>query len=496
MMVYRRRFRGSLFAILAGVVLILGCEAYLLWQIREERWHSAEQSAENILNTLSSAINRNLRVVDLSLGGVQDALEHRDLSGMDSDTRNMLLFDRSGNAEYLGSMLVLTPAGDILFDSGSAIPRKGNFSDRDYFKAQIDRQGFTFLSRPYESRLRAGDPSIALSRRITGPDGRFEGVVMGDIRLVYFKDLFSQVHLGSKGTISLISFDGRVLMRSPSTNGSGDVDFDVSNSPVFQHMKSGPVRFFTAKASIDGVRRHYVYDRVGNYPLVLTVAFAVDDVFREWRIQAAAFAALGLLVSAAILLLALALQRAVTREKRMKTEMEVLATTDALTGLANRRHFEHVLAKEWSRAARQREPLSLLVIDIDHFKAVNDRFGHATGDDLLREVAVQIRNAIRRPDDLAARYGGEEFAALLPNTDETGARLIAERIRLAVAEAGCPDRAGGHVRATVSIGISTMLATPSAPLDELFRLADKALYRAKDGGRNQTMLLNDTSLDP
>ncbi|MGU3494308.1 diguanylate cyclase [Xanthobacteraceae bacterium A53D] len=482
--------RGFLVAILAAVGLTLCFEAYLLWQIRQERWNNAVQSAQNVLRTLSTSIERNLNTVDLSLSGVQDALENYDMSGLDPAMRNMLLFDRAANAEYLGSMLVLSPNGNIVYDSGSLVPRIVNFADRDYFQAQKERRNRTFLSSPYESRVRQGDPSIALSRRITLPDGGFGGVVIGAIRLAYFKDLFSHVTIGRGGVISLTGFDGHLVMRVPTSDGRGNVNQDVSKSPTFQRMMQGPVSYFSSRSAIDGVTRHYVYERIGSYPLVLAVAFSVDQVFRDWFRQALALGGLGLFISGALVLLAMALQRALKREMKMKGEMESLATTDGLTGLANRRHFETVLAREWAQAARTGDHLSLLVIDVDHFKTVNDRYGHAVGDEMLKVIAGCIRASVPANAVLSARYGGEEFAVLLAGLDEAPTREVAERIRLATAQASCANGDGGQVTATVSIGISTLKAVPSVPLNDLFRLADKALYLAKANGRNRTILLD------
>jgi diguanylate cyclase (GGDEF)-like protein len=126
------------------------------------------------------------------------------------------------------------------------------------------------------------------------------------------------------------------------------------------------------------------------------------------------------------------------RIKQLTDELRRAALTDALTGLANRRRFDEQLERERQRALRQCEPLSLLMIDIDHFKAYNDRYGHRAGDACLRQVARAIESQARRPCDEAARYGGEEFALLLPLTDESGARYIADALVAAVVELALP----------------------------------------------------------
>jgi diguanylate cyclase (GGDEF)-like protein len=163
-----------------------------------------------------------------------------------------------------------------------------------------------------------------------------------------------------------------------------------------------------------------------------------------------------------------------------------LATSDALTGVANRLQFDLVFEREWKRAHREVEPLALLLIDIDHFKAFNDRFGHLEGDRCLKRVAATLQNEVKRPTDLAARYGGEEFVVLLPNTDNAGAIAVAESIRAAVERQGRDDAVtNGQTAVTVSVGLATCLPETGVGPEQLVAAADQALYAAKAAGRNR-----------
>jgi diguanylate cyclase (GGDEF)-like protein len=163
--------------------------------------------------------------------------------------------------------------------------------------------------------------------------------------------------------------------------------------------------------------------------------------------------------------------------------LNVLATTDPLTGLANRRHFLSVAEAEWSRFQRYLRPLALLMIDIDHFKMVNDRYGHACGDDVLRAIANACRSG-QRTSDVVGRLGGEEFAILLPETDQDAAMRVAERIRQSI-ESETRSFEKVYFRVTVSVGIAAATASMSG-FHSLLRHADKALYEAKAAGRNRT----------
>lgn len=171
-------------------------------------------------------------------------------------------------------------------------------------------------------------------------------------------------------------------------------------------------------------------------------------------------------------------------------DLENLAMVDALTGIANRRTFDDVLQREYGRAARSDEPLAVLMIDVDNFKAYNDHYGHGAGDECLRRVAQALRAELRRAGDFIARYGGEEFCVILPNTEEAGALNVATRLRAAVtglaishAHSGVAD----HV--TVSIGAAARrLSANSGERSTIHREADEALYAAKSQGRDRVTL--------
>lgn len=167
-------------------------------------------------------------------------------------------------------------------------------------------------------------------------------------------------------------------------------------------------------------------------------------------------------------------------------QLEVLSRHDPLTGLANRRHFDEVKEDEYQRALRNGQPLSLLICDIDHFKAFNDHFGHAAGDQCLRAVAHAMNDAITRSGDALARIGGEEFAILLPATDLAAACQVAERVRLAVFDlhiAHAASTTGPYV--TISMGVAQLVIGQTSHFGALFDRADQALYRAKANGRDR-----------
>lgn len=163
-----------------------------------------------------------------------------------------------------------------------------------------------------------------------------------------------------------------------------------------------------------------------------------------------------------------------------------LVAVDALTGIANRRHFDRALERELRRTRREQQPLSLIFLDLDEFKRFNDTYGHARGDDVLRSVAHTLDETFRRGGDLVARYGGEEFAVVLPGVDGRRASLYAERLRRRIWRLSIPYGASQVTdRVTISGGVATVAATQVTSASELMLAADRALYRAKCLGKNR-----------
>jgi diguanylate cyclase (GGDEF)-like protein len=179
------------------------------------------------------------------------------------------------------------------------------------------------------------------------------------------------------------------------------------------------------------------------------------------------------------------------RLKRQSDLLRSLARLDGLTGLANRRHFDDVLAAEWRRCARSAKPLSLILIDLDHFKRFNDRYGHQAGDACLRQVAATFKAAFTRSFDLVARYGGEEFVCVLPETSLEGAEAKSQKLERSVRELRIPHEDSDVAQriVTISVGVAVSMPASGAECAELVLCADRSLYMAKDAGRGQVKAL-------
>jgi diguanylate cyclase (GGDEF)-like protein len=259
----------------------------------------------------------------------------------------------------------------------------------------------------------------------------------------------------------------------------------------------------TRVSSVDGIERQLVFQNLERYPLFVAVALSTSELLADWKadvILQTAFIAL-LVATLAIVGLRLVAQisrRAATEAdlrrsqgdlEAMNRRLEVVAREDALTGLASRRELDRVLAIECVRAHRAHAPIGLVMLDVDHFKGYNDRYGHATGDECLRGIARTIASCVGRGGDLAARYGGEEFAIVLPGSDAPGAVAVAEKIWQAVRDLHLAHEGSPKGIVTISAGVASLVAqgAPIAP-NELIRRADAALYKAKHAGRDSVRL--------
>ncbi|MEH3146696.1 MAG: sensor domain-containing diguanylate cyclase [Methylobacterium frigidaeris] len=471
--------------ILPGILAPLGMlivSALMLLELRQDAWDKAEQTSRNLMQVIERDIARNIELLDLSLRGVQENLRAPGLDEASPQVRQLTLFDRSTTAKDIGIMLVLDEHGRPRDSSPPLLDRSGDYSDRGYFKAHVARPDLGLhIGPPLISRV-SGEGMLPLSRRITKPDGSFGGVAVATLKLSYFQGLLDHLGLGREGAINLYHRDGTRIMRHPYV--AADIGENIAGTANFERFRREGAGSFVGVSFRDGVRRHYTFTGVNDLPLLFNVALSAREIDAEWRTKAAVISGIVLILCGLTVGLVLLFARELNRRAAVEAELARLSMTDVLTGLPNRRRFDGALDQAWGEAARSGKPLSLLVVDADHFKRYNDRYGHAVGDEVLRALARSLSASVHRPEDLVCRIGGEEFTVLLPDTNEAGAWRIAGRVHDAVAGLAVPAAGIGAGSVTVSIGLAAF-AQAGDPAD-LVRLADEALYAAKAGGRNQT----------
>jgi diguanylate cyclase (GGDEF)-like protein len=471
------------------VIAIIGIVTFLLIREHAGAQEAATRSATTIAQLIDADVLRTVELYDLTLQGVIAAAQRDDLKQVSPQIRHLALFDRSTTARFKGDILLLDKHGDVLAESSKIEPRHSNFADRDYFLAHAsNRDSGMFISRPFKPRCDCEDSNewrISFSRRITSPTGEFLGVVVASMRLTYFDQLFNSLNIGNDSTLNIINDEGILLAQKPYLE-HDSIGKSFANRPNVLRILRESSGSFNSVSSIDQQQRLYTFSKVGNLPLTVIVALSGNDVFAAWRRTTMVISGATGVLCIGLLWLTWLLCRELRLRHSAERELAQLAATDALTGVANRRTLDLTLRHEWFRAQRSGMPLSLLMIDADHFKAFNDRHGHQGGDDALRTVAKVIAANVRRPADLVARYGGEEFSVILAETDGAGAQQIAEHIRTAVEQ--LPRVEGDESPITVSIGISTWTTRSDISLEQLLFAADKALYQAKESGRNRVVV--------
>lgn len=500
------KFKRPSVTVLASIFVFAVCSSLLVldglrsWDALAVRLQDMETATGKLTFAVAHQADNAIKAADVIVGSVVERVEHDGTSPAALNRLHLVLQSLVAQLPQLNGLFIYDEHGNWLADSLPALPSGLNNADRAYFIFhRTHPEHDLHIGSPVVSRS-TGKWVIPVSRRIDHPDGSFAGVALATLDIDYFRTFFESLDLGHDGTMALISDDGIMLLRRPFN--PRDIGRDITAGVLYQsYLSYDPKKAKLFKFIQDGTTRWTSYHSLDNYPLFIAASFAKDDLLVDWRNNT-------ILQSAGTLTLALLLAffgSRLVRQIRLREEaeaelvhardalevlnrkLEKLAMQDGLTGLANRRHFDLTLAREFSRAARNRTPLALVMIDIDFFKQFNDLYGHPAGDECLRTVSRAIRGQTPgRPGDLAARYGGEEMAVLLPDTDLAGAMVVAQRIRSAIHELELPHRGSAAGILTISAGVDALVPQRELHTPEsLIQSADKALYVAKSCGRDR-----------
>jgi diguanylate cyclase (GGDEF)-like protein len=455
------------FALCLSAALI-GIEAWQMWHVREASLRSANIVTASLAESLSQQIESTLKTADTVVATLAQRVE---VEGENPDTLQRLYELMTSLASALPAiheMGLTDKDGNAIVKSLVPRPVGMNYHERDYFRylSSHDTRD-VFIGQPVKSKV-DGSVNITVSRRINTKDGAFAGIVVASVSMNFFRRLFETVQLKSGGFISLVSDDGTLLANSPASFGDGEL----------AAMAAAPAGSLEYPSPDNNVMRLGAFNHLQHYPMTTVVAQNSSSVLSDWYGQLRVHGAIVLSILAVIGVLGHRVGLA-NRTTRLQ------ALCDGLTGLANRRCFNETIQREFHRAARSARPLSLIMVDIDLFKAFNDQYGHPSGDSCLRAVSAAVQGVLRRPRDVAARYGGEEFAILLPETDLAGAVQTVRDMQAAVRALGIRHEVSPLGVVTLSAGVASWrpghLIKMSAGLVEA---ADEALYEAKARGRN------------
>jgi len=495
---------GKLLPLMRGFVILvsfslLACVLWLVTSARLARLEEASRASESLTTALAQHARDTLRIVDTNLLGLVERLEVDGTVAGQLPRVQRLMEQRSQEIPGLQSLFVFGRKGDVLASSYGVLVSYDAL-ERRYFRWHLaHKTQEVHIGAPIRGKF-SEQWVIPVSRRFNDDNGDFAGIVMGSLRVDYFREIYQNLGIGHQGTVSLWRTDGILLAHQPDTHARQDMAQTA--------LRAGTGRGSFILPQQDGDKL-YSYQKLTRYPLMVMSGLSQAEVLENWRSET-----FWQLLFAVVLMLLFnlfgfylnrlmkneldtraALQQARDRLAEQSAQLEQLALKDELTGLANRRHFMACLREEVLRATRRQETLSLLLVDVDFFKQYNDLNGHVEGDECLRKIANVLLHGQKRPGDLAARYGGEEFCLLLGSpTESHGAKKVAEQIRgmleqMAIHHAGSPL---GVI--TISIGIHSLLpqaGNVQAAIETLLQSADSALYRAKAAGRNCAVVYAD-----
>ncbi|MFC3533318.1 diguanylate cyclase [Vogesella facilis] len=509
-----RAFRHfSEWLLLAGILIAVG--GALWWGRYHE--HEAVKGREQQrlvaqVKLLDANLYRQLDALRRALGSIRSSIPQWQEEGKLRERAASRLTAFAQTMVGVRGLAIIDKQGIIVASSNPSVVGR-DVSARPYFTrgARDDRGELLYVNSPVKNSQNLW--LLTLSRKVVDTQGQFAGLVIASLDREEFQILLASSRYSADMTVTLAHGDRVNFMTLPESPHAAPGS-QISVGAITRLTASQP--FALAEEEREDTTRLVAAYRVQpaglnmDKPLLLELSRSMAGMYAEWKATTAAwvagylvlvlFSVLGLLVvhgrRRELKAIALRNERTLREKNRaleaanqlleaQRTQLQSMAFMDGLTGIANRRHFDEALSREWQHCRRKQLPLSLLVLDLDHFKQLNDHYGHQAGDTCLQQVAQVLQLELFRAHDLAARYGGEEFVCLLPECELEEARLKAEQIRMAIEACAIPNataNAAGIL--TASIGVACRIPQPTDNAEALISHADTALYRAKAAGRN------------
>jgi diguanylate cyclase (GGDEF)-like protein len=381
---------------------------------------------------------------------------------------------------YIQTMFITDSQGQIMSWTGPGFAP--DISDRDYVVAHQGKDLGVFIGVPMHSKVRPGTWIFGVSLGMRDRQGQLTHIVGAVVALLPLLEIFDRVDMPQGTHLMVTDLEGRIYLHAPNQEQHvGRTVPEIKNSAL-RDMQSTT---FTSVSTGDHKELVVGDTRISRYPLLAFASFPREMVLEPWKQHAMVYGSASIVLVLVVAALSTLLVRGQIRLNRQSRELALAASTDMLTGALNRRAFMEFASREFARVCRYGGHLSCIMIDLDHFKNINDSYGHAAGDLILSSSARHIASRLREPD-MFCRYGGEEFVILLPGTDQDGAVILAEELRAGLA--GLDLKHGDErLSLTASFGVAEIHAQ-CATLDTLLSLADQALYEAKESGRNRVCL--------
>ncbi|MEB1527532.1 sensor domain-containing diguanylate cyclase [Xanthomonas sp. WHRI 7945] len=466
----------------AAWAMLVASEYSSLRDARTTALRTAQTSSLNLASSLAQHTSDSFAIAETVLSGIAARVE---TGNTEPKALHAFLVEEANRSDRVHAIFVYDADGKWVNSSLPGGPRHHNNSDRAYFKHhQAQNDSLVFVGHPIQSRS-DGSWIVTLTRRINNPDGSFGGVVLASIRVEYFKRFHSTFDVGRHGSIAIIHDDGTIVSRHPGDESLSSTS--IAGTPIHRTMQELHRGWVINVSPLDGVERISGFAQARPYPLSVLAGVSSNEVLAPWRALAVRRSIITLIGCVLFIGLGIWLDQQLRRMHASETKLSTEAWIDPLTGIYNRRGFDHKLRRALQQSEAGHLPVALLMIDIDHFKLYNDTYGHVNGDACLRQVGQALAACALRLHDAAARYGGEEFAIVLPFTDQAGAEKLAEQVRAAVHALDLPHASSPtSSQVTVSIGVAcASIEDQRWSAADLVGKADAALYRAKQAGRDR-----------
>jgi diguanylate cyclase (GGDEF)-like protein len=465
------------------VAIAAGAVGWTIWQLRKDAVRTAVAETGNIASILSGQLARSLDAIDAVLLDLKRSVEQLDVdeahelrSRIDTQSFHEALIRRRDRLPWIFSIAIADHNGTVIVSTVGWPTARIDINDRDYFREPRDQVvDYLHVSVPIQNRV-DGRQTIVFSRRLADGE-RFLGVVYVGVNSTYLESIYESIQTINSLLFTLVRRDGTILFRHPHEPGAAGRKLSAE-AAWLQSLAKGSSGF-RVQALNDGNVRFVSSRAVPQYPLFVNMSVTEDSVLASWRKRASAIG-----IGSAILLLSslgllIAFGRQMRRLNNSEARLAHMAHYDSLTGLANRTLLEREVGAAVQRMNEHGQRFALLMLDLDQFKAVNDVFGHATGDALLKAVGGRLQNVVGSAG-LAARLGGDEFAVLQPlRIDESEAADLARKLVKAIIRPYGLD--GRELSIGTSIGIA-VAPNDGADAETLQRNADAALYSGKAAG--------------
>jgi diguanylate cyclase (GGDEF)-like protein len=467
---------GGLTLATLALVVVMACSSY------RSTLDAARQNARFISSLVATQMGMVLIDIENSLTetarllAMMQDLPPREQNDQLRETLGSILRKKT----YIQTMFITDSQGQIMSWTGPGIAP--DIADQDYVAAHQGKDLGVFIGVPMHSKVRPGTWIFGVSLGMRDRQGQLTHSVGAVVALLPLLEIFDSVDMPQGTHLMITDLEGRIYLHAPNQEQNVDRTVPEIKNSALRDKQSGT---FNGLSTIDHMELVAGGTRISRYPLLAFASFPREMVLEAWKKHAMVYGGASIVLVLVVAGLSTLLVRGQIRLNRQSHELALAASMDMLTGALNRRAFMECASREFARVCRYGGHLSCIMIDLDHFKNINDSYGHAAGDLILSSSAHYIASRLREPD-MFCRYGGEEFVILLPGTDRNGAATVAEELRAGLAGLDL-KRGNEKLSLTASFGVAEIHAQCST-LDILLTLADQALYEAKENGRNRVCL--------